>query len=154
MAGKQVRGLIAASKTQGWDPTVIEGFGSIENFDKDPGVPMGRPVGDLPGGTPSAWPDSWDNGHHICGPEPEEPLFNRPDVSREYGNEHSPNNLRESKFDVRGRATPVSIDKGVEDTRSIFEAPWNTVDFSRNKTAHKTSDANPYPGMPGARGRK
>lgn len=60
MAGNQSRGLIQASKTKGWDPTVIEGGESIANFDKDQGNLPGRHVGRLPGGTPDGWPDGYD----------------------------------------------------------------------------------------------
>lgn len=58
MAGNQSRGLIAASKTKGWDPTVIVDrksgrTESIANFDKDQGNLPGKPTGDIPGGPPS-----------------------------------------------------------------------------------------------------
>ncbi len=59
MAGNQSRGLIAASKTKGWDPTVIVDLKSgrtesIANFDKDQGNLPGKPTGDIPGGPPPA----------------------------------------------------------------------------------------------------
>lgn len=97
MAGNQSRGLIAASKTKGWDPTVIPGFGSIANFDKDQGNLAGKHVGTLPGGTPDGWPD---------------------------GND-------------------VSLGGGV--TEATFAHP----DTSREKPQH-TTNANPFPAMPGA----
>ena len=156
MAGNQSRGLIEASKTRGWDPTVIPGRDgeparSIAGFDIDPGNLMGRPVGDLPGGTPDGWPDQWDNGRMIPGDRPGAVSFSLPDASREYGNEHAPDNLGQSKFDNRGRVTPPSIPQRVEDTRSMFDTPWNTADFERDRTERKTTNANPYPGMPGSR---
>jgi len=65
MAGNQSRGLIAASKTKGWDPTEIPGMGGIlPNFDRDQknyGNDGDKCVGTLPEGTPEAWPDSLGN---------------------------------------------------------------------------------------------
>ena len=57
MAGNQSRGLIQASKTKGWDPTVIPARGdqpaeSLANFDKDMGNLPGHRVGTIPGGAP------------------------------------------------------------------------------------------------------
>lgn len=63
MAGNQSRGLIQASKTRGWDPTVIPGEGSIlPNFDRDQGNLAGKPVGELPGGPVDAWQDGYAMG--------------------------------------------------------------------------------------------
>ena len=58
MAGNQNRGLIRASITKGWDPTVIVDRAtgrteSIANFDKDQGNLPRDPVGSIPGGPPS-----------------------------------------------------------------------------------------------------
>ena len=79
MAGNQSRGLIAASKTKGWDPTIIQGTGeSIANFDKDPGIVDRNHVGDLPGGSPLSWPDGYDT--NITAPKV---TFNAPDAGRE-----------------------------------------------------------------------
>lgn len=155
MAGNQSRGLIAASRTKGWDPTVIPARGdspevSIVNFDVDQGNLPQYPVGRLPGGTPDGWPDNWDNGRTDPGPRPGECSFSYPDVGREYGQEHGSDNMRPSTFDNRGRVTPASIPARVEDVRSIFDTPWETPNYSRDATAHKTRNANPYPGMPGA----
>jgi len=60
MPGGQSRGLVRASQLKGWDPTRIEGFGSIANFDKDPGNLPGAYVGRLPGGPKDSWPDGYD----------------------------------------------------------------------------------------------
>jgi len=80
MAGNQSRGLIAASKTRGWDPTVIQGTGeSIANFDKDQGNLPGRPVGTLPDGTPDSWPDE----RGIPSLEVGTAAFSHPDTDRE-----------------------------------------------------------------------
>lgn len=71
MAGNQSRGLIQASKTRGWDPTVIparDGVAAdssiLPTFDRDQGniaADIGSPgdwcVGKLPGGTPDGWPN-------------------------------------------------------------------------------------------------
>jgi len=58
MAGNQSRGLIQASKTKGWDPTVIPARGdqpaeSIANFDKDQTNANVYGLGSIPGGAPS-----------------------------------------------------------------------------------------------------
>lgn len=88
MAGNQSRGLIAASKTRGWDPTVIAGTGeSIANFDKDQGNLAGKPVGDIPGGTPDGWAD--DTGVSVRAPMTT--TFNAPDFSRETVNRRTRN---------------------------------------------------------------
>ena len=83
MAGNQSRGLIAASKTKGWDPTVIPAAPgkpaqSLADFDVDQGNLAGRPVGSIPGGPPS-----------LTIPEATDPVFtekvtfNTPDYGRE-----------------------------------------------------------------------
>lgn len=85
--GGQSRGLIQASKTAGWDPTVIPaGPGSpaesIANFDKAPAICQqvreDGALGDLPGGTPLAWPD----GDVLSESVP----FSYPDTTRETKN--------------------------------------------------------------------
>lgn len=94
MAGNQSRGLIAASKTRGWDPTVIPaGNGrpaeSIANFDKDQGNYGNQPgkcVGEIPGGHPDGWPDGYDVSKGIPSQQ-----FNSPDVSRENAMRHTRN---------------------------------------------------------------
>jgi hypothetical protein len=70
MSGNQSRGLIAASKTRGWDPTVIpardgEAANSsiLPRFDRDQGNLANGHVGQLPDGTPDGWPD----GHDVLG---------------------------------------------------------------------------------------
>lgn len=87
MAGNQSRGLIAASKTKGWDPTVIAGTGeSIANFDVDQGNLAGKPVGSLPGGTPDGWANNWDNGRvdpAVMQNISADPPFRTPDYNRE-----------------------------------------------------------------------
>ena len=90
--GGQSRGLIQASKTAGWDPTVIPARGdkpahSIANFDKDQGSLAGKPVGDLPGGAPDGWPD--DTGISVRAPMTT--TFNAPDFSRENANRRTRN---------------------------------------------------------------
>ena len=77
MAGNQSRGLIIASKTKGWDPTVIEGFGSIANFDYDMGNYPTRYVGTLSDGNNDSWPDGYDVPPLKMDP------FPGPDVTRE-----------------------------------------------------------------------
>jgi hypothetical protein len=78
--GGQSRGLIQASKTQGWDPTVIPGHGSMADFDKAPERdPTSRScVGRIPGGPPSVTDASTD--HPVMSPKES---FNAPDYSRE-----------------------------------------------------------------------
>ena len=78
MAGNQVRGLVAASKTKGWDPTVIPGYGSIANWDWDPGNANTTPYTNLSDGTADSWPDGYD----VPNISPNEALPG-PDVSRE-----------------------------------------------------------------------
>ena len=65
MAGNQSRGLIAASKTRGWDPTKIparDGLPEVDisTFDVDQGNLPGYPVGRLPGGAVNSWQDGVD----------------------------------------------------------------------------------------------
>lgn len=79
MAGNQSRGLIAASKTRGWDPTVIPGSpGTLENFDKDMGNLYGKPLGTLPDGVKDSYPDGYD----VTIGEPQV-TWNTPDAGRE-----------------------------------------------------------------------
>lgn len=64
MAGNQSRGLVAASITKGWNPTVIPaGNGqpaqNLADFDVDPGNLPGKRVGELPGGAVIGWPDGF-----------------------------------------------------------------------------------------------
>jgi hypothetical protein len=86
--GGQSRGLIQASKTAGWDPTVIPARGdkparSIADFDVDPNIANGQKyVGELPGGTPLAWPDGYDVS--ISGGEAS-PRFETPDTTYDSG---------------------------------------------------------------------
>ena len=78
--GGQSRGLIQASKTQGWDPTVIPGHGSMADFDKEPELnPIGRTyIGRIPGGPPPVvTPEA---AHAALSPKE---TFNAPDYSRE-----------------------------------------------------------------------
>jgi hypothetical protein len=53
------KGLIIASRMQGWDPTKIEGGGGdIENFDKAPKLFTNQAgTGRLPQGTPDSFPE-------------------------------------------------------------------------------------------------
>lgn len=81
MAGNQSRGLIAASKTKGWDPTVIPaGNGkpqeSLTTFDVDQGNLPGYPVGRFPA-VPDGWPD--DLGVNVS-PGVTEPSFASPQL--------------------------------------------------------------------------
>jgi hypothetical protein len=86
--GGQSRGLIQASKTAGWDPTVIPARGgkpaqSIAPFDVDPNIANGQKyVGEIPGGTPLAWPDGYDvnTGAGIAAP-----TFATPDTTYDSG---------------------------------------------------------------------
>ena len=86
--GGQSRGLIQASKTAGWDPTVIPARGDqpaqgIADFDVDPGIANGQKyVGEFAGGTPLAWPDGYDVG--ISGGEIA-PRFETPDTTYDSG---------------------------------------------------------------------
>ena len=87
MANNQSRGLIIASKTKGWDPTVIDGFGSIANFDYDPGNYATRFVGTLSDGNNLAWPDGYD----IPGVKAEPPTFETPEprTSKNYASRNA-----------------------------------------------------------------
>lgn len=89
MAGNQSRGLIAASKTRGWDPTVIPASGdkpaqSLTDFDVDMGNLPGKRVGELPGGPVDAWPDGYDTSIGA----PAVP-FSSPDVGKENADRRS-----------------------------------------------------------------
>ena len=85
MAGNQVRGLVAASKTRGWDPTVIPGLGSIANFDIDPGNAGTQFVGMLSDGQQLDWPDGYDVPALKMDP------FPGPDVTREVERDRTTN---------------------------------------------------------------
>jgi hypothetical protein len=76
--GDQSKALRIMSKQKGWDPTQIEGGGSIAGFDVAPGV-SGGAVGRLPGCTPDGWPGSL--GVPSIGPE--SVGFSHPDATRE-----------------------------------------------------------------------
>ena len=82
MAGNQSRGLIAASKTKGWDPTVIAGGESIANFDKDQTNANIYGVGRIPGGPPPQVDTSM--SHDAVMPGKVE--FAHPDFTRETAN--------------------------------------------------------------------
>lgn len=60
MAGNQSRALVIASKMKGWDPTVVPGYGSIANFDYDPGNYPQRFTGTLPDADKLDWADGYD----------------------------------------------------------------------------------------------
>ena len=83
MAGNQSRGLVAASKTKGWDPMVIPAAPgkpaqSLTDFDVDQGNLAGNPVGRIPGGPPSTTiPEATDTVFT------EKVTFSTPDYSRE-----------------------------------------------------------------------
>ena len=85
MAGNQVRGLVAASKTRGWDPTVIPGLGSFANFDVDMGNAGTQFIGTLPDGKQDSWADGYDVPPLRMNPYP------GPDVNRENANLRSSN---------------------------------------------------------------
>ena len=87
MAGNQSRGLVAASKTKGWDPTVIAGGESIAPFDVDQGNLAGTPVGRLPGGPKPAWPDGFD----VNVGAPMSTPFNHPSPSKGSGRTRNAN---------------------------------------------------------------
>ena len=114
MAGNQSRGLIAASKTRGWDPTVIPARGdqpevSIANFDVDQGNLAGYPVGRLPGGiTEHAGPEGRDD----------------------------------TRPDRQGTQSKSNYDD--------FGQPFSTPKYERENQNNRTTNANPFPGMPGA----
>lgn len=78
MAGQMTRGLIAASKTLGWDPTVIPGFGSMTEFDRDAGR-LGEWNPTLAKGVPAPDDSTYDNP----GIGPDKVDFATPDVTRE-----------------------------------------------------------------------
>lgn len=119
--GGQSRGLIQASKTQGWDPTRIydcekHAYGEdISQFDRDPKDTPGWPhaprfVGEIPGGTPSAWPD-----------QPATPQVGSPDAA---------------------------LDAALATQQ---QAPFATPDAGRETAVRHTTNADPFPAMPGAR---
>lgn len=89
MAGNQSRGLVAASKTRGWDPTKIQGFtdaegGDIAQWDYDPGnivTPPNTYVGDAVPNTPLNPPEG-----DSTATSPVAPAFNVPDAGRETTN--------------------------------------------------------------------
>lgn len=93
MAGNQSRGLIAASKTRGWDPTVIPARDdkpavSISNFDMDQTNAVGSvdPLGRLPEGKVISYPDGYSHPPTYSGADgisPPATTFNYPDVTRE-----------------------------------------------------------------------
>jgi hypothetical protein len=90
MAGNQSRGLIAASKTRGWDPTRIPAGGpgqpeqDLAAFDVDQGNAASYPVGRLPGGPVDAWEDGISvGGLSLDNPSP---TFRTPDAGRENAN--------------------------------------------------------------------
>ena len=160
MAGNQVRGLIAASKTRGWDPTVIPGFGSMANFDKDPGqviIDGPRPVGDLPGGNPDGWYAEYDSEHPSMTNTPKDvfdsPSFNHPDVSRENVSRGSGTALPVNRAPSE-RVTPVlkqlpGPQADGTTPLSVFDVPFSTPNLRENRV-NRTTKANPYPDMPGA----
>jgi|SRR5262245_14818440 len=79
MAGNQSRALIIASRMRGWDPTRVEGGGSIANFDKDMGNAAGQPVGRIPG-----LRDGYPDGHDVRELRASDAVpFAHPDTSRE-----------------------------------------------------------------------
>jgi len=101
MAGNQSRGLIQASKTKGWDPTVIPGSGPIgsfdlSTFDKDQGNLPEYPLGQFPEGPHvDAYPDGYSRGATTNTPADQLPIpkteFATPDYSRENKVRHTPN---------------------------------------------------------------
>jgi len=86
MAGNQSRGLIAASKTRGWDPTKIparDGLPEVDisKFDVDQGNLPGYPVGRLPGGPVDSWQDGVDLASKLGFDQPTP--FSHPDPEKE-----------------------------------------------------------------------
>lgn len=65
MLGNYIKSLILASKTQGWDPTYIEGFPSLSDTDPLPG-PGGQFQNNLPKSAPR--PDAVDYDQRVIGP--------------------------------------------------------------------------------------
>ena len=156
MAGNQSRGLIAASKTRGWDPTVIPaGYGkpaeSIAPFDKDMGNLPDFTMGRLPGGNPDGWQDGVDSEHGQQPPQGvrlfEKPPFNTPDYGREtaargYGPPLAVN--QPTYGDSRGAAaTPLAG----EQTGSMFDTPFSIPKVDRENVSRRTTKANPFPDM-------
>lgn len=146
--GDQVKALIQASKTQGWDPTQIEGE-SLTNFDQPTptrGAVGGHFVGELPGGAPNGWPPNWDNGREdppLTGDIFANPTFAHPDVSRETatgGSElptNDPPNLG---------VTPYPEPLPQHTAGSEFTTPFDTP-VLRENVNRRTRNANPYLGM-------
>lgn len=87
MAGNQSHGLVAASKTRGWDPTKIAGFdgaeGDLAPWDHDPAniTTTGSYAGNANPGTPTNPSDADPTAVAREGVS-----FNTPDVSRETAN--------------------------------------------------------------------
>lgn len=126
MAGNQSRGLIAASKTKGWDPTVIPAAPgkpaqSLSDFDVDQGNLPGYPVGRIPGGPPSVLDGSTDPKVLA-----EDHYFVHPDYTREQSGKHR---TTDAEIPIVGH----------------ISAP----DRARSDTNRATRNANPFAGMGG-----
>ena len=93
MAGNQSRGLIAASKTRGWDPTVIPARDdkpafNLADWDVDQTNANGAvyPLGRFPEGKVISYPDDYSHPPTCSsadGTSPPATTFNYPDVTRE-----------------------------------------------------------------------
>ena len=112
MAGNQSRGLVAASKTKGWDPTVIPDAGSLADFDVDQGNLAKYPLGNL-GNPPNGWPNGYDVNVNA-------PASSTPDVP------------------------PIKTTYPESPFRETWDPP-----VLREAQNHRTTNANPFPAMPG-----
>lgn len=166
MAGNQSRGLIAASKTRGWDPTVIPAKGrypavDLSKIDYDPypnNISQQTPVyTEQAGGYPAGWPDGTQpvpppGDPMRTGPQDifSQPLFSPPDTSKETVSRGVGRELPIRRF-TGPMCEPIP--QPPTPNTSANPTPAAAVDFSQPKHdkagVGRTTNANPFAGMGG-----
>jgi len=164
MAGNQSRGLVAASKTRGWDPTKIPARAGrpevdLSKIDVDPwpgNIANTTPVyPEEPGG----YPDGWPAGTQPVPPPQDpprtgtqdifaDPLFNNPNTSRETVSRGAGKELPVNR--MTGKTTPEPAQNPSPGTP--FPNP-QAVPFAQpnhNKAGvGRTTNADPFAGIGG-----